>query len=385
MKVLHVIHTLDPASGGPPSVAVSLAAAQARLGHDVCLAHYGADHVECGGAYGRIPCLDKVGHNVMSPLGRWERWTAHCAQRELRRIVPAFDVVHLHEMWHPLVAAAAAVARKQGVPYVVTPHGMLDPWCLRQKALKKRAALALGWRKVLDRAAFLHVLNADEGRLLEPLRLASRVETFPNGIFLDETAAAEKQDRSAPAPARPGNRTVLFLGRLHYKKGLDYLAAAFAILRRSVPDAQLVVAGPDEGAREGFLREVERYGLTENVCLPGPLYGERKRAALRGAACFCLPSRQEGFSVAVLEAMASRLPVVISEACHFPEVAQYGAGRVVPLEPEQIAAGLCQVLQDRGAAERMGRAGFELVQSRYTWSQIATHMTAAYARAAATA
>ena len=112
--------------------------------------------------------------------------------------------------------------------------------------------------------------------------------------------------------------------------------------------------------------------------LVGPLHGARKYAALRSAACFCLPSRQEGFSIAILEAMACGLPVVISEECHFPEVAQSGAGRVVPLEPAALAAALGEVLEDRNAARRMGDAGAQLVQSRYTWPGIAEQFLSIY-------
>jgi glycosyltransferase involved in cell wall biosynthesis len=114
------------------------------------------------------------------------------------------------------------------------------------------------------------------------------------------------------------------------------------------------------------------------VHLVGPLYGDRKHAALRSAACFCLPSRQEGFSIAILEAMACRNPVVISDACHFPEVAEFGAGHVVALDPKELAAALRNVLEDPEARQRMGAAGFRLVQSRYTWPKIAERSVLAY-------
>ena len=292
-------------------------------------------------------------------------------------------MVHLHEMWQPILWAAAKLAWKAGVPYVLTPHGMLDPWCLRQKRMKKLAALALGWRGILNRAAFLHVLNADEGRLLEPLGLNCRLETIPNGVSVEELGVATGRDFFDQTLGIAGHRTILFLGRLHGKKGLDYLAVAVELLLREMPDAHLVVAGPDEGARDGFLRDVDRLGIGGHVHVVGPLYGDQKYAALRSASCFCLPSRQEGFSVAVLEAMACRLPVVISEECHFPEVAEVEAGLVVPLDPVKIAAALRSILDNRDSARRMGDAGAELVLSRYTWPTIAEHFIAVYARSTA--
>jgi glycosyltransferase involved in cell wall biosynthesis len=255
---------------------------------------------------------------------------------------------------------------------------MLDPWCLRQKSLKKRIALALGWRRLLDRAAFLHVLNVDEGRLLKPLGLTCPIQSIPNGVDFDQPGATSTEDFFQTACGFPGERAVLFLSRLHYKKGLDYLATAFEILHRSHPEAHLVVAGRDEGAQQGFQRQIARSGLDRHVHLLGPLYGKQKQAALRSASCFCLPSRQEGFSIAILEAMAARVPVVISDACHFPEVAQSGAGHVVGLDPREIAAALRSVLENHEARQRMGDAGFQLVQSRYTWPKIAAQSIRAY-------
>jgi len=138
------------------------------------------------------------------------------------------------------------------------------------------------------------------------------------------------------------------------------------------------IAGPDAGAREGFRRQIAHAGLDACVHLVAPLYGDKKYAALRSASCFCLPSRQEGFSIAILEAMACRIPVIISDACHFSEVAEAGAGHVVALDPKAIASALRNVLQNPAAKQRMGDAGFRLVQSRYTWPKIAERAVRAY-------
>jgi glycosyltransferase involved in cell wall biosynthesis len=357
-----------------------LASAQAGIGHEVHLSYYAGKVDEDSTS---IPGAGQIHRRPMTLPGRWERWTAFRARRTLDTIVADFEVVHLHGIWDPLIWQSAKTARARRRPYVITLHGMLDPWCLQQKSWKKRAALALGWRRVLDRAAFLHVLNADERHLLGPLGLTCPTETIPNGIFVNELKAASTEDFFQSAYGLPGGRVILFLGRLHYKKGLDYLVAAFEILHRSLPDVHLVVAGPNEGAQEKLEQQILQMGLTECVHIIGPLYGEQKHHALRSARCFCLPSRQEGFSIAVLEAMANRIPVIISEACHFPEVAQQGAGRVVPLEPQEIATALRYVLDDSDASRRMGDAGFELVRSRYTWPKIANKCISAYERALA--
>jgi glycosyltransferase involved in cell wall biosynthesis len=181
--------------------------------------------------------------------------------------------------------------------------------------------------------------------------------------------------------ARPelgGRPYVLFLSRLHYKKGLDYLADAFAICAASNQDLQLVVAGPDDGALEDFQRRIDEKNLKNRTHVVGPLYGSQKLAALRGASVFSLPSRQEGFSVAIAEAMACEIPVVVSKDCHFPEVAEVKAGVVVNLDPQEIAQAILQIVNDRRLAQEMGRAGRNLIESRFTWPKVAEQSIQAY-------
>lgn len=386
LEILHVVHTLDPAAGGPPQVAVRLAAAQAALGNDVHLLSYGAtdDRERVALEISRVPSSDRLRfHEVLNPT-RLERLLGREARRALRGRLPSTDFVHIHGIWGALPAAAAAMAKKRGIPYCFVPHGMLDPWSLAQRPLKKRLALALTYRRLLNGAAFLHTLNEDERRLMGPLRLRPDALIIPNGVFLEELEPLPSPGTFRRAqPALGQAPFVLFLSRLHHKKGLDVLAQAFAELARRDPDVHLVVAGPDDGARPDFERRVAASGLSARVHLVGPLYGEAKYAALVDAACFCLPSRQEGFSIAITEAMAYGLPVVISEACHFPEVATAQAGLITPLDPHAVAEALASLLADPVAAARRGAAGAALVRRCYTWQAVAVETLRAYRRAGA--
>jgi glycosyltransferase involved in cell wall biosynthesis len=360
MRVTHVIASLDPAHGGPPVVAEKLAAAQAALGHAAVVAAQDGP--------GAVP-LPR--HGFADLFRR--------PAPELLALAGSSDVLHLHGVWEPVLVGAAGAARALGIPYVVTPHGMLDPWSLAQKKWKKRLALALGYRRMLDGAAFLHVLNADERALMQPLGLRAPAEVIPNGISLDElNPPPDPALFRARWPSLSGRRYVLFLSRLHYKKGLDYLAEAFAQVAARFTDVDLVVAGPDAGEEAPFRQRVANLTLNHRVWLTGPLYGPEKWSALAGAACFCLPSRQEGFSVAILEAMACHVPVVVSEQCHFPEVGLAKAGRIVGLNAEAVAAGLSEILGNRSAAEGMGAAGRRLVESRFTWATVASHCNGLY-------
>jgi len=282
-------------------------------------------------------------------------------------------------VWDPLFYTAAGVAKKLGKPYVVTPHGMLDPWALGQKRWKKKLALALGYRRVLNNAAFLHYLNLDELRLTQNLHLKPPGKIVPNGIFLEEfDLLPEKGVLRAEHPEFAQAKLVLFLSRLHYKKGLDFLADAFAIVSREFADAHLVVAGPDDGARAAFESQIARLGIASRVHLIGPVYGPKKLAVLRDADCFCLPSRQEGLSVAILEALACETPVVITPGCHFPEAKESGSGIITELNAAAIAEGIATMLRDPAAARRMGQNGRKLIVSRFTWPQAAQQLINGY-------
>jgi glycosyltransferase involved in cell wall biosynthesis len=383
MRILHAIPSLDPAAGGPPMVATRLAAAQAALGCQTRILSYRFPRADANiqTSLATIPHLAQVDLQFLPTFSRAEHLLASNARRLCVPWVKQADLLHLHGVWDPIVLAVAKASQKLGVPYVLTPHGMLDPWSMEQKRLKKRLALAFGYRAMLNRAAFLHFLNADEYLLTKPLRIKSRPEIIPNGIFLEELS---------PLPAKGGFRAlypqlgdrpfVLFLSRLHYKKGLDFLADAFAIVAKNRPDVRLIVAGPDDGVRGAFENQIRSLGIAGRVDLVGALYGPKKLQALVDCDCFVLPSRQEGFSLAVTEAMACEAPVVISRNCHFPEVAEVGAGIITELDAREIAAAMQQILGDREAAGRMGRAGREVVMARFTWPIVGRRMIDAYRR-----
>ncbi len=373
-----MVASLDPAMGGPPMVVTRLAAAQARLGHEVSIFAYLVPQrlSALAAATAGVPDFQRVSVTHPPLTGALERFTASRMIAALDAASPRPDVLHLHGVWERCLPRAARWARRRGIAYVIAPHGMLDPWSLRQSALKKKLALALGYRAMLHRAAFLHLLNDDEAALLAPLGLRAPGRVIPNGVFLQEIEPLPAPGRFRAAHPLIGPGPIfLFLSRLHYKKGLDLLAQAFAQVAAELPQSQLVVAGPDEGAGEDFQKRIVELGLGPRTHRVGPLYGRAKFEAMADAHCFVLPSRQEGFSVAITEAMAVGTPVVISHACHFPQVAQVGAGLVTSLEPAAIAKAMLAVRPD------MGVKGSELVRSRYTWPAIAELAVDHYRRA----
>lgn len=384
MNILHVITSLDPKLGGPQIVVAQLAAAQAHLGEqvDIVAYHDGDRQPQTEQALRGIHGLEKVAQHWLDPPLGLERLLARGVRSTLNSTISRYDIVHVHGVWDPILLAAAAAARQRSVPYVVTPHGMLDPWCLQQHRFKKWLAMKIAYGRMLDHAAFLHVLNDDEANLVRPLNLQSPSIVVPNGVNMDEVEPlpprGQFRKRNPQLNSRP---FLLFLGRLHYKKGLDLLADAYAMaVKRNLP-ADLVVAGPDDGALFDFQQRIANYQLNNRVHVVGPIYGPQKFEALCDATAFVLPSRQEGFSMAITEALAARVPVIITENCHFPQVSQVNAGVVIRLDTAELADAMLALVTDPAAQKRMGDAGHRLVESQFTWTKIAQRLISAYLRA----
>lgn len=384
MRILHVLVTLDPSWGGPPRVVTRLAAAQTALGHDVCITSYGDEKTPAAvkEMTATIPQFDRVRLEYWPWPNRVESILARIARQKIMPMMANFDVLHIHGVWEPLLRAAANTAQHHRKPYFIQPNGMLDVWCMQQKRLKKRLALAMGYRAMLNNAAGIFCGNDDERIAIQPLGLTSPPIVIPlNAVFTEEIATLPPRGSFAKRyPQLNGKPFIVFLGRMHIKKGLDFLADAFAIFARGNSTHNLVVIGHDEGAKADFEQRIAKAGIQDRVLLTGPLHGAAKWEAFADAAAFALPSRQEGFSIAITEALACGLPVIISNECHFPEVAQAGAGEVVELNAEAVAKAFARVLNDDAHRARMSVAARNLVATRFNCHNMAGEVLAAYER-----
>ncbi len=383
MKILHVVHGLAPEIGGPGMIAVNLAAAQAGLGNDVTvLGNYEPrDQIDFTHSHRETPHFEKIRIRNTADLSPREHLVPLKGAQCCKQLIDPDTLVHLHGVWDPLLLFAARLARSRAARYVVSPHSMLHPWQMRRYHLSKQALLALSWRRLLRRAFFVQANTAPEVDFVLAVEPAARTEVIPNGVSLEQFGSIADADsflnRYPYLKAKP---YILFLARLHYQKGLRHLVDAFKIVAAWREDIQLVVAGPDRGERRRFARGIADAGLSDRVHLTGPLYGRDKALALQSASCFCLPSLNEGFSLSILEALASKVPVVISEGCMFPEVEHANAGRVVPLKPGAIAGAMITILDDEALRQQMSTEARRLVERLYSWTRIAEMVLRAYQR-----
>lgn len=290
------------------------------------------------------------------------------------------EVLHIHGLWQGHGRRGAAVARKTGIPYVMTAHGMAEPWALRHKRLKKLVYLALVESKNLRRAACLHALSRPEIGHLRTLAPGAPVCFVPNGVdpsFFDDLP--DRAELEAEHPELKDKFVLLFYGRVHAKKGLDILAEALGALHNDFPDLHLLMAGKDDGAWAPFANRLSELGLTDRVTYLGHVGGDQARKVWAAADAFILPSYSEGFSMAILEALACSLPTLFTTACHFPEAGQADAALIVDPQIDAVTQALRELLE-RSPDERarLGSNGRRLVEAEYAWDQLAQRLADVY-------
>ena len=305
--------------------------------------------------------------------------------RALPEAVARADVVHIHSLHLFHVWAAARACRRLGKPYLLRPHGTLDPFIRARRRLLKRA-LGLAWEDAaISGAAAIHVTAAEEATLARPALFGARTVVISNGLDLAEYATLPPAGTfRAKHPEIGECRIVLFLSRLNFKKGLELLIPGFARASREIEDLHLVIAGPDDGMEAPAHALVAEHGIASRVSFVGALDHAAKLAALGDAYCFALPSWSENFGIAIAEAMACAVPVAISDRVNIHrEIAAAGAGLVGPPSIATVADQLLRLARDPDAARRMGEAGRRLVAERWDWSSVAARLEAVYRALAA--
>lgn len=383
--------SVAPAYGGPAYSVSRLATALAACGHRVGL--WTPD-----GSVAESPLVD--GSSVERLAG-----TPAAALDAFGRP----DVLHDNGIWLRHNHALAREAARRGVPRIVSPRGMLEPWAVRHKRGKKSLAWWLYQRRDLTRATGHHATADTEGGNLEKLGLGVPVHVIPNGVDVPDAAALaqhfarsraggdggpvpsvavrtdgwddarDTRGHDADDPPLPGPaRTALFLGRLYPVKGLPMLIEAWSRVRPA--GWTLTIAGPDEAGHRAVVEEaVRKAGLEHVVTFTGALDGEPKRRALAQADLFVLPTHSESFGIAIAEALAHGLPVLTTRGAPWPMLPTRGCGWWVEPSADGIAEGLAAATKaERATLAEMGARGRALVRAEYGWDRVADRFLALY-------
>lgn len=289
--------------------------------------------------------------------------SALSVQQRVIKVQPA--VLHVHGIWGISSRAAWTTYLIERAPsrIVVSPRGMLAPWALSRSRTKKALAWSLWTGGLLRSAGCLHALGEPEARSIAQIVPGPPICIIPNGVDIPVSDVGSGSRE----------KSVLFLGRIHPKKGLEELLAGWAKANISAAGWRLDIAGWDDGGHlEGLKVQAAKHGLGHSVRFLGAAFGPQKAALLRHSGAFVLPSFSEGLPMAVLEAWSYGLPVLMTEACNLAEGFDVGAAlRCLP-EPESISAALRKIATEFNDQERveMGARGRALVAEQFSWSGI---------------
>jgi len=377
MKVDHITASVTVRGGGIPIVLYSLLMAQGSQGIEASLTGWD----DGGESVGVWP--DEMLYRLS-----FQKYWGLPSGKGLRRVLKDRqpDLLHLHGLW----TDGSRVTVQSSQRYLVSPHGMLDAWALKNSRWQKQLAGILFERKNLRRAACLHALCQSEADSIRAYGLENPIAIIPNGVDLPNLGEWKPS----------GKKKLLFLGRIHPKKGLVNTLRAWAKVGNEgdQKDWQFVIAGWSQGGHEVELKNLcEELGLsycdTEgsaflsdggasesvSVIFTGPVFGEHKSRLLMSVNAFVLPSFSEGLPVSVLEAWAHRLPVLMTEHCHLPEGFSADAAIEIGTDSVSMSGGLMNLFSATSLdLKTMGEKGRALVECRFTWPKVAREMKELY-------
>ncbi len=381
LKITHVSAPIRLELGGVVRAVLDLAGSLASHGHDVAVATWDAQDVPSEWAPGRTGVPRVVRFDPPGSFGKPTPKT----EETLRRLIAASDVVHLHTPWELLNLSVAKLCRKLGKPYVISIHGMLDDWSMSQRTLKKRVFLALAARSMLENAYAVHCTAQAE--------LDQSKRWYPNGTGVVVPLVFDIEPyRNLPGPELARDEfgidqerpVVLFLSRVHVKKGVHILVEAAKQLLDSTVDAQFLIAGTgDEAYTAQIQQQIKSLGLKDRVRMLGMVRGTEKVSLYQCADIFALPTSQENFGFVLPEALACGVPAITTRGVDtWPELEASGSAMIVEQSAGAFADAIAGLLADAARRVEMGRAGRSWVLNALDPDAVARRYASMYQDAA---
>ncbi|QXZ09312.1 glycosyltransferase [Comamonas sp. Y33R10-2] len=271
-----------------------------------------------------------------------------------------FDVIHMHGTWSPVFALVSYIIFLKKTPLVISPHGCLEPWALQHRGGKKSLALALYQKKIFQKSSMMLATAKQELDSIRRLNIDVPVAVIPNGVDFPKSTSQSTNLK----------KRILFLSRIHPKKGLPDLISAWAIVRR--PGWSVVIAGADEGGHINELyKQIDSLGLKEDFIFAGLVVGEKKENLFSEADIFILPTYSENFGIAVAEALVRGLPVITTTGAPWQDLESWQCGWWVNPGVESVAAALKSAMSlPKSLLNEMGQRGVSLVKEKYAWDQV---------------
>lgn len=281
----------------------------------------------------------------------------------------AVDVIHSHGLWMMPNVYPGRVARRRGIPYIVSPRGTLGEWPFQSGSKIKRLFWPLVQRPALDAVTCFHATALTEYEDIRRMGFGQPVTVIPNGIDVPEYV---QKTRRAPC-------TLLFLGRIHPKKGLEFLLRAWEVVQSRFTDWRLLIVGPNECGYRNEMQLLAKNLRLMRVEFVDGLYGEQKWQAYREADLFVLPTRHENFGLVVSEALAAGTPAIVTKGAPWPELEPRGAGWWIDIGVGPLVDCLENALaQPTDALAVMGRKGRDWMAEEFSWERVGLQMAETY-------
>ena len=380
MRIVHVLQRVNFHDGGPPRAVVDLCGVQHGRGHQVTLLTTDTTDVPQAWATGGPDVCQVPKPSLPTAL------FAPGQLRGARDVLAGADVVHCHAVWERMNAQVASMCRALGTPYVITLRGMLDDWCMAQGPTKKRLYLRVMGRRYLEGAAFVHCTAQGEADQSHQWFPKGTPRVIPNLIDLaDYQTLPDPAEARAQWPLLEGDGPVLlFLSRIHEKKGIEHLVDALPALIEQHPNLQVMLAGTGDDAYVAALKQrADRVGVADRMHWLGHVGGSLKLSLYAAADVFVLPSSQENFGFVQFEAMACGTPCMTTTMVDtHHEVVASGGGIAVTQSADGIVDGLAPVLADAQVRTAMGQTGRAWVLEHLATDRVAGLIEAMYQDAA---
>jgi glycosyltransferase involved in cell wall biosynthesis len=368
LRVTHVIASLSREAAGVGSAVSGYAdKCQAFDIDSIIVGLETATTAEDNQCWGKTPTVSCKQSGLVRSFG-----FSASMKKSIEKLTP--ELIHSHGLWmYPGVAARQA-AKSLNVPLLISPHGMYMRDTMKFSPMKKKLALALFEKKNFSSADCFHVTAEQEAEELRALGITKPIAVVPIGIDLPERGFLEKYKENS------SKRTLLFMSRLHAKKGLELLFKVWAQIYREFPQWQILIAGPDEGGYQSRLEGmVKELGLSESVHFRGAVYGEEKNRLLANADAFVLPSLSENFGIVIAEALAYEVPVLTTDRTPWKDIDTHKCGWYIPYGEDELRQGLKDLCNSNtDILAKMGGRGRCLVDECFSWKSASDKMAATY-------
>lgn len=368
MKILTFITSISLKGGGPSRSVPVLVKGLAEAGLNITLMTIRSD--------------DMNTHALEGTSAKFKVLESSVSAHELEDFILSekFDLIQMQSMWSTSYHRVAQIARKHNIPYLITPRGMLEPWSLSQKKWKKKLALMLYQMKDLQKAACIFATAEMEAKHVRELGVKSAISVIPNGIETDGYAC-----RTSMAGVK---KQILFLSRMHVKKGIELLMEAFAHFHKDFSDWSLVIVGNGEADYiESLKQKVKNLELEDCIQILTPVFGEAKTKLYQESSLFCLPSYSENFGMVIAEAMSCGLPVITTNGTPWQllngDCTTMGAsldmlgddkrtGWCIDLSVENLECTLREAMtMDPTALYEMGQRGSRMINENFNYRSVA--------------